>query len=61
MPAHFNKDNVLNEAEKRDIIRKYLNSLDITNNSKGTPSDHDPLLNRRGWDGQEKEEWYPQS
>ena len=56
MPAHFNKDTVLNEAEKRDIIRKYLNSLDITNNSKGTPSDHDPFLNRRGWDGQEKED-----
>lgn len=54
MPAHFNKDNVLNEAEKRDI-RKYLNSLDITNNSKGTSSDHDPFLNTRGWYEQDKE------
>lgn len=55
MPTPCNKDSMLNEAENRDI-RKHSNSSDITNNSKGTPSDNDPCLDRaRGWCGQGSE------
>ena len=60
MPTPCNKDSTLNEADNRDI-RKHSNSSDITNKSKGTPSDHDPCLDRaRGWCGQGREEWQPQ-
>lgn len=60
MPTPCNKDSMLNEAENRDI-RKHSNSSDITNNSKGTPSDNDPCLDRaRGWCGQGSEKWQPQ-
>lgn len=51
MATHCHKENMLNEADNKNI-RKHSNSLDITKNSKGNPIVHNSSLDTaRRWGG----------